>query len=85
MGRPHVDPEVPECCQLETSMPRKRALAGDAVMEDPTSASTNDAQINASAATTTRKNLGAISDEVDALSQGGAAGILCNGAMRKIW
>jgi hypothetical protein len=66
-------------------MPRKRALAGDAVMEDPTSASTNDAQINASAATTTRKNLGAISDEVDALSQGGAAGILCNGAMRKIW
>jgi hypothetical protein len=84
MGRPHVDPEVPECCQLETSMPLRSALAGDAVTEDPTIVSANDAQINASAATTRRKNLDANSDEVDALSHVGAAGVLCNRAMGKI-
>ena len=84
MGRPHVDPEVPECCQLETSMPRKRALAGVAVAKDPTSASANDAQTNANVATTTRKNLDASGDEADALSHVGASGVLCNGAMRKI-
>jgi hypothetical protein len=84
MGRPHVDPEVPECCQLETSMPRKRALAEDAVTEDPTSASANDAQTNASAAITTRKNLDSIDDEVDALSEIGASGAICKGVMRKI-
>jgi hypothetical protein len=61
-----------------------RALAGDAVMEDPTSDSANDAQTKPSAATTRRKNLGAISDEVDSLSHVGAAGVLCNGAMRKV-
>jgi hypothetical protein len=61
-----------------------RALAGDAVMEDPTSESANDAQTKPSAATTRRKNLGAISDEVDSLSHVGAAGVLCNGAMRKV-
>jgi hypothetical protein len=53
-------------------------------MEDPTSASTNDAKTKPSAATTMRKNLGAISDEVGLLSNVGAAGMLCNGAMRKI-
>lgn len=84
MGRPHVDPEVPECCQLETSMPRKRALAGVAVTEDPTSAITNDAPTNASATITTRKNLGATGDEVEALSHVGVTGVLCNRVMRKI-
>ena len=84
MGRPHVDPEVPECCQLETSMPRKRALAGDAVTEDPTSASANDAQRKANVATTTQKILDAIDEEVDALSEIGATGAMCKGAMRKI-
>ena len=82
MGRPHVDPEVPECCQLETSMPRKRALAGVAVAKDPTSASANDAQTNANVATTTRKNLGLHGDE--ALSQFEVTGMICKGAMRKI-
>ena len=82
MGRPHVDPEVPECCQLETSMPRKRALAGVAVAKDPTSASANDAQAKASAATTTRKNLGSLGDE--ALSQFEVTGMICKGAMSKI-
>jgi hypothetical protein len=75
---------VPGCCQLETSIPRRRALAGAAVTNDVTNDSANDAQTNASAATTTRKNFGAISDEVEALSHGGAAGVLCNGAIRKI-
>jgi hypothetical protein len=65
-------------------MPRKRALAGDAVTEDPTRASANDAQINASAAITTRKNLGAIDGEADVLSEIGATGAICKGAMRKI-
>ena len=65
-------------------MPRKRALAGDAVTEDPTRASANDAQTNASAAITTRKNLGAIDGEADVLSEIGATGAICKGAMRKI-
>jgi hypothetical protein len=60
------------------------ALAGDAVTEDPTRASANDAQINASAAITTRKNLGAIDGEADVLSEIGATGAICKGAMRKI-
>lgn len=60
------------------------ALAGDAVTDVPTSASANDAQTNASAAITTRKNLDSIDDEVDALSEIGASGAICKGAMRKI-
>jgi hypothetical protein len=65
-------------------MPRRRALAGAAVTNDAKNDSANDAQTKPSAATTRRKNLGAISDEVDALSHVGAAGVLCNGAMRKV-
>jgi hypothetical protein len=53
-----------------------RALAGVAVAKDPTSASANDAKTKPSTATTTRKHLGAISDEVEALSHGGVAGVL---------
>ena len=53
-------------------------------MEDPTSARANDAPTNASTTKTTRKTLGAISDEVDALSHFGVTGVLCNRVMRKI-
>ena len=79
-----MEPEVPECCQLETSIPRKSALAGAAVAEEAIKETANDAQTKPNAATTKRKNLGAISDEVDSLSHVGAAGVLCNGAMRKV-
>ena len=60
------------------------ALAGAAVMEDPTSASANDAPTNASTTKTTRKSLDANGDEVDALSHFGVTGVLCNRVMRKI-
>ena len=60
------------------------ALDGVAVTKDPTRASANDAQTKPNAATTKRKNLGAISDEVDSLSHVGAAGVLHNGVMRKV-
>ena len=53
-------------------------------MEDPTSASANDAPTNASTTKTTRKSLGATGDEVDALSHFGVTGVLCNRVMRKI-